>query len=139
MNPLTTLLTDAAPWNVTGLPLPYSPRTDDVLTLVLLCCFLASAYVLGNSRKLLCQLGRDFLLQRGRGNLFNTSTATDMHSLLLLVLQACVVGGIFLFRLQTGLLPQPGNLASPHLLLAACIGGVTAYLTFKWLVYSLVG
>ena len=65
-----------------------------------------------------------------------------MHSLLLLVLQAyrrASWEGYSCSAYRQGLLPQPGNLASPHLLLAACIGGVTAYLTFKWLVYSLVG
>ena len=138
MNPLTTLLTDAAPWNVTGLPLPYSPRTDDVLTLVLLCCFLASAYVLGNSRKLLCNWGAT--------SCYNAGGATCSTPLPPPTCTACCYS--YYRRASWEGYPVPptdrppapaGNLASPHLLLAACIGGVTAYLTFKWLVYSLVG
>ena len=39
-----------------GIPIPYSPRMDDGITVVLLCCFFLSAYVLSRSRKFLLQL-----------------------------------------------------------------------------------
>ena len=45
-----------------GIPIPYSPRMDDGITVVLLCCFFLSAYVLSRSRKFLLQLVKDFLL-----------------------------------------------------------------------------
>ena len=47
-----------------GIPIPYSPRMDDGITVVLLCCFFLSAYVLSRSRKFLLQLVKDFLLHR---------------------------------------------------------------------------
>ena len=49
-----------------GIPIPYSPRMDDGITVVLLCCFFLSAYVLSRSRKFLLQLVKDFLLHRER-------------------------------------------------------------------------
>ena len=35
-----------------GIPLPYSPRTDDVIALVLLACFFFSSFALARSKKL---------------------------------------------------------------------------------------
>ena len=68
-----------------GIPIPYSPRMDDGITVVLLCCFFLSAYVLSRSRKFLLQLVKDFLLHRERTSIFATSTAADMRYLLLLI------------------------------------------------------
>ena len=73
-----------------GIPIPYSPRMDDGITVVLLCCFFLSAYVLSRSRKFLLQLVKDFLLHRERTSIFATSTAADMRYLLLLILQTCI-------------------------------------------------
>ena len=39
-----------------GMPIPYSPKLDDGITILLLCCFFISAYVLSRSRKFLVQL-----------------------------------------------------------------------------------
>ena len=61
-----------------GIPIPYSPRMDDGITVVLLCCFFLSAYVLSRSRKFLLQLVKDFLLHRERTSIFATSTAADI-------------------------------------------------------------
>ena len=65
-----------------GIPIPYSPRMDDGITVVLLCCFFLSAYVLSRSRKFLLQLVKDFLLHRERTSLaslrVSVSSATSM-------------------------------------------------------------
>ena len=42
-----------------GIPIPYSPKLDDGITVLLLCCFFMSAYVLSRSRKFLVQLVKD--------------------------------------------------------------------------------
>lgn len=81
-----------------SVPIPYSPRMDDGITIVLLCCFFLSAYVLSRSRRFLLQLVKDFLLHRERTSIFATSTAGDMRYLLLLILQTCILslGSAFL-------------------------------------------
>lgn len=37
-----------------GIPIPYSPRMDDGITVILLCCFFLSVYVLSRSRRFYC-------------------------------------------------------------------------------------
>ena len=77
-----------------GMPIPYSPKLDDGITILLLCCFFISAYVLSRSRKFLVQLMKDFLLNRERTSIFAATTAADMRYMLLLILQTCVLGAV---------------------------------------------
>ena len=81
-----------------GMPIPYSPRTDDGLAMILLGCFFVSAYVLARSKKFLLQQVKDFMLHRERTSIFASSTAADMRYLLLLIVQTCVLGGVCIFN-----------------------------------------
>lgn len=122
-----------------GMPVPYSPRTDNGIALLLLACFFLSAYVLSRSRKFLLQLVKDFLLHRTRTSIFTTSTASDMRCLLLLVGQACVLAGVVMFCCFTELQPRLVECAPPWRLLAVYIGICLLYLLLKWVLYSLLG
>lgn len=122
-----------------GIPLPYTPRTDDGVTVVLLCCFFLSAYVLSRSRKFLLQLARDFLLHRARTSIFASSTAADMRYLLLLIVQTCVLGGVVTLGCFSEAVPELVRHVPTFLLLNIYIGLYLGYLFLKWAVYSLLG
>ncbi|MDR0977201.1 MAG: DUF4271 domain-containing protein, partial [Prevotellaceae bacterium] len=60
MTPMTQLLmTTLLEAGIGGMPIPFSPKQDNVLALVLLCCFLCSAYVLSRAQGFLAQLGKN--------------------------------------------------------------------------------
>lgn len=122
-----------------GIPIPYSPRMDDGVTLILLCCFFLSSYVLSRSRKFLLELVKDFLLHRERTSIFATSTATDMRYLLLLILQTCVLAGVVIFGYFSDVQPELVHHVSPFLLVSVYIGVCLLYLFLKWLIYSFLG
>lgn len=122
-----------------GIPLPYSPRMDDGITVVLLFCFFLSAYVLSRSRKFLLQLVKDFLLHRERSSIFASSTAADMRYLLLLILQTCILAGVCLFNYFNDVQPGLVHAVSPGILLGVYIGVCLVYLFLKWMVYSFLG
>lgn len=124
---------------INGIPIPYSPKADDGITILLLCCFFLSAYVLSRSRKFLFQLVKDFLFNRERTSIFATSTASDMRYLLLLILQTCVLLGICIFRCSIDIFPGLTSFASPYILVGAYIGICLVYLFLKWLIYSFLG
>ena len=124
---------------VEGIPLPYLPGRDDVVSLILLGCFLASAYVLSYSYKFLLQLGNDFLLHRERASIFATSTGSDMRYLVSLVMQTCVLSGLYIFLCFSDLNPNLVSQAGSLRLVGICVGGCMIYLCLKWLVYSLLG
>lgn len=94
------------PGGAEGVPIPYSPRMDDGITIVLLCCFFLSAYVFSRSRRFLLQLVKDFLLHRERTSIFATSTAGDMRYLLLLILQTCILSGVCIFNYCNDIQPD---------------------------------
>ena len=122
-----------------GIPIPYSPRMDDGITVILLCCFFLSAYVLSRSRRFLLQLVKDFLLHRERTSIFATSTAGDMRYLLLLILQTCILAGVCIFNYCNDVQPELVRHVSPFMLLGIYIGVSFCYLLFKWVLYSVLG
>ncbi len=122
-----------------GIPLPYSPRMDDGITIVLLCCFFLSSYVLSRSRRFLLQLVKDFLLHRERTNIFATSTAGDMRYLLLLILQTCILAGVCIFNYCNDIRPDLVHHVPSLILLGVYIGISLCYLFLKWVIYSVLG
>lgn len=125
--------------NIAGIPLPYSPRMDDGLALVLLGCFFLSGYVLSRCRKLLVLLGSNYLLNRERTSIFATSTTADMHTLLLLIIQTCLLLGVYLFLYFSTVQPFLLTRISPFLLWAIYVGIILLYFLIKWSVYSFIG
>ena len=67
-----------------GIPISYSPRTDDVIALTLLACFFLSSIALARGKKFLTQQVKDFVLHRERTSIFDSSTAADVRYLLVL-------------------------------------------------------
>lgn len=122
-----------------GIPLPYSPHTDTGLTLLLLGCFFISAYVLSRNRRFLGELAHDFVFHRERASLFATSTAADVHCLVLLILQACVQSGICLFSYSIDLHPSLVADVPSYKLLGVYIGLCLLYFFSKWVLYSFLG
>lgn len=109
-----------------GIPIPYSPKLDDGITVLLLCCFFMSAYVLSRSRKFLVQLVKDFLLNRERTSIFAATTATDMRYMLLLILQTCVLASVCTFNY----LLMSGRSWANASLLMFCSGHISHWLCF---------
>ena len=122
-----------------GMPLPYSPRTDDVVALILLTCFFLSSFALARSKKFLSQQAKDFVLHLERTSIFAVSTAADVRYLLLLVLQTCILSGICIFNYFNDVQPALMEEVSPRLLLGVYILACLLYLLFKWMLYSFLG
>lgn len=122
-----------------GMPIPYSPKLDDGITMLLLCCFFISAYVLSRSRKFLVQLMKDFLLNRERTSIFAATTAADMRYMLLLILQTCVLGAVCTFNYLIDVRPELGERIPPYILLGVYLAIALLYLFWKWVTYSFLG
>ncbi len=119
--------------------LPYAPRTDNGIALLLLLCFVLTSLTLGRSKKLLSEMLKGFIYHRERTSLFSFSTSGEMRFLLLLLGQTCVLGGVVAFNYFVDAKPALITLVHPHVLLGIYIGVALAFLLFKWLVYSFLG
>lgn len=122
-----------------GTPVPYSPRTDGVIALVLLFCFLCSGLALAHGKRFLASQLKDFASNRERASIFDASTATDVRYLFVLVLQACVLTGVFFFcyffHTGSGLVERIPS----YLLLGSYVAAGLIYVFLKWLVYLFLG
>ena len=128
-----------APTGIPGIPISYSPRTDDIVALILLACFFLSSIALAHGKRFLTQQVKDFVLHRDRTSIFDSSTAADVRYLLVLVVQTCVLSGIVFFNYFHDTNPQLMEQVSPILLLGIYIGFCVIYFVFKWLLYMFFG
>ncbi|WP_321334072.1 DUF4271 domain-containing protein [uncultured Bacteroides sp.] len=122
-----------------GVPIPYTPRADDAIAALFLIFFFVSAYILGQSKKILAQQFKDFFLHRQRTSIFAASTVADVRHLLLLVLQTCVFSGLCFFDYFSTVRPALIQQFSPHSLLVVYVAVCLLYVLVKWLFYSFVG
>lgn len=122
-----------------NIPISYSPKTDDGIAIILLCCFFMSAYVLSRTKKFLWQQGSNFILHKERTSIFSSSTAADVRYLLLLVIQACLLVGICFFNYFDNDNPLLVQRIPPYLLLGIYTGVCLVYIILKWLIYSFLG
>lgn len=122
-----------------NVPIPYTPKADDGIAIILLCCFFISGYVLSRTKKFLWQQGSNFILHKERTSIFSSSTAADVRYLLLLVLQTCVLIGICFFNFFDNSTPLLMQQNQPYLLLGIYTGVCLVYIILKWLLYSFLG
>ena len=122
-----------------GIPISYSPRTDDAIALTLLVCFFLSSIALARGKKFLSQQVKDFVLHRERTSIFDSSTAADVRYLLVLVLQICVLSGIKFLNYFHDTCPALMDHVSSLLLLGIYVGFCLAYFLLKWLLYMFLG
>ncbi|MCD7899655.1 MAG: DUF4271 domain-containing protein [Bacteroides sp.] len=124
---------------IQGVPIPYSIKTDDGITIILLVCFVCCAYIFGQSKRFLLYQGRNFILHKERSNLFVTSTSAEMHYLLFLLLQLCLLSSIYWMNYFEKACPTFFHEISSYLLLGTYTLLSIGYLLFKWILYSLIG
>ena len=122
-----------------GTPLSYSPRTDDVIALVLLICFFLSSFVLSRTKKQLLLQLKSFAFHRERTSIFAEGSNIDIRFHLLLILQTCIFAGLFLFNYVNDTAPDLMIQYSSLMLMGLYIAMSLVYLFFKWLMYEFLG
>lgn len=121
-----------------GIPLPYRLQADTGLSVLLLLCFLASAYALAHGKKYLMQQVRAFFYVRRRSNLFDGITADDFRYNLVLFVQTLVLMGVCSFCYFASLQPDL-SVSRAFPLLCVHVATCLTYYLLKWLMYVFVG
>lgn len=119
-----------------GNKVPHQLSADDGITALLLLCFFLVAYVLSKGKRFLLQQAKEFSFNKERGNLFDSSTATDVRFRISLLFQTCVLLGIFIFDYFYDHTPGLLNKYPPIAILGIYIGVCVSYYFVKWLLYS---
>jgi hypothetical protein len=120
-------------------PIPYSPRTDDFISLTLLLCFFLTSFVMSRNKKYLLLQVKNYFQHRDRASIFSTTSAVDLRLLLLLALQTCILVSIIVFNYFVDTTPAAITAYpswQPILLFAAlCFG----YFALKNILYMFIG
>lgn len=133
MMPLLSIVIQA------GKLIPYAPRRDDAVSVVLLVCFFVIFYVLAADGRFLFQMLQNFMLNRKRFSIFDTSTTSEVNRLFLLILMGCVLSGVSLFTICVTYQPALTDHLAPIALLGIYVAVVILYLLQKWGFYKLLG
>ena len=79
-------------------PVPYMLWRDDLVTGSLLVCLILLVRSFNNIRHKLHQQAKDFFFApREKSSLFAVETSIELHSRSILILQLCLMGGLFMF------------------------------------------
>ena len=122
-----------------GVLLPYSIRTDDLFTFVLVGVFFLYAFLYMKCRKYLLYQSRIFFRDRSRSGSFIDAALVDVRYLVALFFLACISIGMTAYNIVMQVFPGLLGLPSPALLLSGLSGGILLYLCFKMLSYLIVG
>lgn len=125
-------------FGVSGMPVDYELRNDDLVTSVLLLSFVIMAWVIAGSWRFLKTSVRDFFYHRTRSNLFADRADTILRGRFFLVLQTSFLQGLLFFGFVQSVLPEVFEGLSPYLLLSFSTLIILGYYGLKLLVYRTV-
>ena len=119
--------------------IPYATRRDDVAVIIIFACFLLMGTVLGSIKKFMYEMMNNFVMNRTRISIFNTSTSPEKYQLFILILVTCVFSGLCLFDLCIRFTPELLERLPSAILIGIYIGIMMLYLFIKWAFYHFLG
>ncbi|MDR0973507.1 MAG: DUF4271 domain-containing protein [Prevotellaceae bacterium] len=125
--------------DIEAIPLPYATDTDPWVAIVLTVCFVLSAYAVGQSKSYLLQLGKNFILHKERTNLFALPVSPNMRPLLWLILQTCILSGVYALHVFCLTSPTLFVYYQSPLLLLLYAGIALGYVLIKYGLYEFMG
>ena len=123
---------------VAGDPVPYSIRGDDVLTGLLLLCFIAALTAYKGTRRFFSMQAKTFFRGKGTGGDDMPETTAELRSQVFFMLQTCLLLAMVSFIYTLENVADTFVLTSQYQLVAVFFGIYVAYLAAKMLVYWLV-
>ena len=127
--------TTKAHQGVSGMPIDYELRNDDVVTSILLLSFVIMAWVIAASWRFLRTSIKDFFYHRTRANLFIDRADTVLRGRFFLVLQTSFLQGLLFFGFVQSMLPEVFEGLSPYLLLSLSTLIILGYYGAKVVLY----
>lgn len=125
-------------YGVAGDPMPYSIRTDNVLTSLLLGCFILAMLAFAKSRRFIQRQVKGFFREPRALTTEMPETMGEFHFQFFLVLQTCLLCSILSFLYTRETVGDVFMLDSPYQLVAIFFGVLVAYFVMKELLYAAV-
>lgn len=123
---------------VAGDPVPYTVSGDNVVTGMLLFCFLMAMISFSNSRRFIERQFKSIFRAPIPGTTTMGETTSEVRFQVFMVLQTCLLMSIFAFYYSLNYVASTYVLSSQYQLIAIFFGMFVAYYVVKTLVYEMV-
>jgi len=126
-------------YGMAGDPIPYSMRSDDVITGLLLGCFVLAIIAITRSRQFIYRQAKNFFyIPRSENVTEITETASEYRFQFFLVLEACLLCGLLAFLYTETNIADTFILKSQYQLIGIFFGCFLAYFLLKLLFYTIL-
>lgn|SRR5574344_287982 len=125
-------------YGVAGDPVPYTISSDNVVTSLLLLCFILALVAFAHSRKFIVRQAKNFFYPANREVTDVSETSREVRFQMFLVFQTCLLVSILYFFYNGIDIYDKLVLQSPYQLLVLYVGIVIGYFILKGLLYTFV-
>ncbi len=122
-------------YGVAGDPVPYTMRNDNVITGLLLGCFVVALLSLAHARSFLLRQAKNFFYVPKSGPKSVTETTAEIRLQFFLVGLTCLLFAILCFFYSREYIAETLILSSQHQLIAICFAIMVVYFLLKGLLY----
>ena len=125
-------------YGTAGDPVPYSIHSDNILTGILLLCFMTAVVAFSNVRAFITRQFKTFFYQSHHGITEVTETAVELRFQVFLVFLAALLLSILFYFYTLVFIGDTFVLQSQYHLIMIYLGVIIAYFLLKAMTYSLV-
>ena len=127
---------DGGRFGVAGDPIPYTIKNDNIITSMLLVCFVMTLIAFSFSRSFLLRQAKNFFYIPKSEAI--TETSTEIKSQLFFLLQTCLLLALLYFFYTRKYIANTFILSDEYLLVAILTGVFICYFILKGLIYTYV-
>ena len=128
---------DSKHFGMAGEPIPYSTRNDNVITALMLLCFVITMIAFSLTRNVLVSQAKNFF-HLASANKDLSETSLEIRSQLFLVVQTCLLWALLYFFYTKEYVATSFNIPDEYLLVAIFFGVFAGFFVARYIVYSLV-
>lgn len=125
-------------YGVAGDPVPEAMRADNVVTMVLLACFILGLTAISRSRRFIARQAKGFFRAPRDEASVVTETSGEIHFQVFLVFQGCMLLALLQYAYTMQYIGSTFVLGSPYQLMAIYLAVFVAYFAVKALAYTVV-
>lgn len=125
-------------YGVAGDPVPYSVKTDNIITAMLLGGFILTLIAFAHSRRFIFMQARNFFFESRESKNDMTETTSEYRFQFFFILQTCLLLSVILFIYTQDRIADTFVLASQYHLIAIFFGSFAAYFIMKMLLQTFV-
>lgn len=125
-------------YGVPGDPIPYSVHNDDIITSLLLACFIFSVIAFANARKFIVRQTKRFFYVPLEGTTEESETAYEVYFQLLLVFISSLLISLLFYFYTLNSIGDTFVLRSQYTLISIFLGITLVYFFIKMVLYAMV-